>query len=151
MNVGVPYSLQINVWGILMEVLVSLFKRSKIVKWLNFRFRQAGDMHWTCLRRRNLVYTDWTVCSLKCFRSAGSFCTRFWSYLAQNKAVCWVRLNIKMDESQRFQIIGQVTGHKSRGIPSVTSLCSSLYSWTQCEQLDGAEDACMPQTLMGLN
>lgn len=26
-------------------------RRSKIVKWLNFRFRDAGDMHWTCLHR----------------------------------------------------------------------------------------------------
>lgn len=32
-------------------VNMAISRRTKIVKWLNFRFRQAGDMHWTCLHR----------------------------------------------------------------------------------------------------
>lgn len=30
---------------------MSILRRSKIVKWLKFRFRQAGDMCWTSLPR----------------------------------------------------------------------------------------------------
>lgn len=66
---------------------------------MNFRFRQAGDRYALDLftQEKGLLKSRLTVCRQKCCRPTGSFCTQFWSYLAQNhKGLCWVRLNVKM-------------------------------------------------------